>query len=665
MAYTLKKSNGATLLLLNDGLVDTAATSITLVGKNVSNFGDAQNENFLHLLENFAYSFQPTSPLQGQLWFDTSSNVFRPAVFDGNNWRALAVLQYSNTTTDILVNASGNNFVASQPGDMWFNSTSKQLYVITSTATDKILIGPELVQGFGTTKMSSVKMLDTLGGSHPVIQMVLDGEVIGVVSSSSFISATSNNVSGFSTINRGITLTTASTGAIVFSDTVSGNIVTAGTLNGTTANITTLIAGTANATTVNATTVNGTTVASTVGNFAAVTATTMSGTLINAGTLATPKLSAGSTASSASIIGQWTLGLGSIFAPTADLTNDLGTETDRFSTVYSRTLSTGASNRAYSGYLTGFWQLTPGSTVAPQTDLGNSLGAPGHRFNTVYASNFSAQSDLTTIGVTGSPSVAGNITPSVDNNYNLGSMSYTWANVYANNIQSNSLTSNIRSAVSTITNLTVTAGTIASLGSDNATVGTLSVTTATVSTLNSTNASASSLSATVATINTLRDSANTPISKFDTDGTLAADSDERLPTQKAVKTYVDLLGSTLQSEINAISTNGFGNNQTYVNVTGSRNFGTPYTNDTGAVIWVSATVSSPDLDWDESYIWSIAYVNGGEIVRQSAQQGGPGWMNLQFFVPPNGTYYINIYCPDEPVNNLSYGQSIDNWVEYR
>jgi hypothetical protein len=147
MAYQLNKSNGASLVLLNDGLVDTALTSLTLIGKNVSNFGDAQNENFLFLLENFASSFQPRSPTAGQIWFDSNARVFRPAVFDGNNWRPLAVLQYSNTTTDTLVNAGGNSFAASTPGDLWFNSSSKNLYVITSTASDMTLIGPSIPVG--------------------------------------------------------------------------------------------------------------------------------------------------------------------------------------------------------------------------------------------------------------------------------------------------------------------------------------------------------------------------------------------------------------------------------------------------------------------------------------------------------------------------------------
>ena len=74
MAYTLSKTNGGKLTILNDGLIDTAVSSLSLIGKNVANFGDAQNENFVHLLENFAYNVEPRKPMVGQIWFNSTEN---------------------------------------------------------------------------------------------------------------------------------------------------------------------------------------------------------------------------------------------------------------------------------------------------------------------------------------------------------------------------------------------------------------------------------------------------------------------------------------------------------------------------------------------------------------------------------------------------------------
>lgn len=212
MAYILNKSNGQQLTVLNDGLTDTILTSITLIGKNVSNFGDPQNENFLFLLENFANSSfdggAPRSPIVGQLWYDTNPLVNRPLAFDGNSWRPLAVSWYDTSLKNELINRLSNPrypFAANQPGDFWVDSVNKQLYVVTSTASDVTLIGPEGVPGFDTTRMSSVAMKDIAGASHPVIQTIVNGEVVSVQSNVTFVQTSTNAVPGFPTVYRGVT----------------------------------------------------------------------------------------------------------------------------------------------------------------------------------------------------------------------------------------------------------------------------------------------------------------------------------------------------------------------------------------------------------------------------------------------------------------------------
>jgi len=192
MAYTISKTNGGALILLNDGVVDTQATSLTLFGKNVSGFCDAQNENFVHLLENFANSVEPNAPLTGQIWYDTNTNLLRPMFYDGANWRPVAVSIYSNTSTDLLLNAGGIPVGATQAGDYWFNSSAKQLYVLTDSVGTKTLVGPESVPGFNTTKLSSTRMIDSIGRVRAVIQLVLDGEVLGVISTATFTSTATN-----------------------------------------------------------------------------------------------------------------------------------------------------------------------------------------------------------------------------------------------------------------------------------------------------------------------------------------------------------------------------------------------------------------------------------------------------------------------------------------
>ncbi len=71
MPYTLRKTNGTTLAIIQDGTIETS-TDLIFVGKNYAGYGQTVNENFLKLLENFAGPRIPANPLSGQLYFDTT-----------------------------------------------------------------------------------------------------------------------------------------------------------------------------------------------------------------------------------------------------------------------------------------------------------------------------------------------------------------------------------------------------------------------------------------------------------------------------------------------------------------------------------------------------------------------------------------------------------------
>jgi hypothetical protein len=208
MAYSLHKSDGSTLLVLNDGLINNDLTSLTFVGKNVTNYGDKQNENFLYLLENFASTSDPSNTIQGQIWFDSNTNVLRPRVWDGGSWRPLAIMQYATAPTSFTT-GSIHQSVATNPGDFWFDSYKKQLYVSNGIGTDPTLIGPDSVLGFGQTKMLSTSTYDGVGTLHPIVAMIVNGEVISVFSTATFATTSTGLVtaaSGFPLIYRGQTL---------------------------------------------------------------------------------------------------------------------------------------------------------------------------------------------------------------------------------------------------------------------------------------------------------------------------------------------------------------------------------------------------------------------------------------------------------------------------
>lgn len=102
MAYIVSKSDGTAITIL-DGTKDTTSTSLTLFGRLAQNYGDQTNENFLHLLENFAQTVSPANPIAGQLWYDTALNNIK--AYTGAAWVTVG----SNIQGNVAL--TGNLFV--------------------------------------------------------------------------------------------------------------------------------------------------------------------------------------------------------------------------------------------------------------------------------------------------------------------------------------------------------------------------------------------------------------------------------------------------------------------------------------------------------------------------------------------------------------------------
>ena len=77
MAYQLDRFNGTFLVNVDDGSIETNSTDLRFVGKNYAGYGEVQNENFLHLLENFANTTPPPKVINGQIWYDTANKKLK------------------------------------------------------------------------------------------------------------------------------------------------------------------------------------------------------------------------------------------------------------------------------------------------------------------------------------------------------------------------------------------------------------------------------------------------------------------------------------------------------------------------------------------------------------------------------------------------------------
>ena len=130
MPYTINLTNGEILTTVIDGDVDTDTTSLALIGKNATSYGEYQNENFVKLLENFANTSAPTAPLTGQIWYDSGPDN-RIKVFNGTVWRSIG---------SAIVSASQPSTSTSVTGDLWLDTSSNRLYARTSA--EWRLVGP-------------------------------------------------------------------------------------------------------------------------------------------------------------------------------------------------------------------------------------------------------------------------------------------------------------------------------------------------------------------------------------------------------------------------------------------------------------------------------------------------------------------------------------------
>lgn len=193
MAYTINKFNGQPLITLQDASID-ASTSLKFVGRSYVGYGEIQNENFLHLMESFANDAPPPRPLDGQLWFDTSTNTLN--VYNGNNWSPVSAASPTVTPPE---NPS--------LGSLWFNSANKTLNVWNGV--DWTLVGPETVEGFGITRARSTTLVDSNGNLNPVILLTADDIVVAIVSSKAFTISQTPGIPGFVNLSAGITVSSA------------------------------------------------------------------------------------------------------------------------------------------------------------------------------------------------------------------------------------------------------------------------------------------------------------------------------------------------------------------------------------------------------------------------------------------------------------------------
>ena len=194
MAYTVNKSNNSASpnqYTVQDGVVNSQ-TDLSFIGKGYAGYGESIAENFLHLLENFSNTSAPTKPIQGQLWWDSSNSKLK--VFNGTAFQtAGGSAPYQATAPSGL-----------SQGDLWIDSDTAQLYLYNGASS--VLVGPPGATGT-TNGFTYDTILDSADANQNITKWFNDGNLIAIVSEDTF--TPKSGITGFASIKKGITLTTA------------------------------------------------------------------------------------------------------------------------------------------------------------------------------------------------------------------------------------------------------------------------------------------------------------------------------------------------------------------------------------------------------------------------------------------------------------------------
>lgn len=171
MAYDVTKTDGTRLTILADRTVDVT-TPIKLIGKNYAGYGEIMAENLVQMLEHFSSpgsltTYQPQdtkliNPIIGQLWYDSVNEVIN--IYTAGGWSPLG--------------------------------------------------GRDLIGG-RKTGIKIGNIIDTIGGSHPAMQFIVNKIVVAIMSSDAGTytpgGPDANLASAFPEIGQGINLNQSGT----------------------------------------------------------------------------------------------------------------------------------------------------------------------------------------------------------------------------------------------------------------------------------------------------------------------------------------------------------------------------------------------------------------------------------------------------------------------
>lgn len=193
MSYTVKftDENNKTPITVNDSTVNTQ-TSLALPGRNQRGYALTIAENFLHMLENFAFNSEPENPVEGQLWYDTTTNIEDLKVYDGTSWKLVGGIRKGTNEPTVRVT-----------GDLWVDTDNQQLYLFNGASW--VLVGPTFSSGLRTGVVAET-VVDADNVARTILKTYISDEVVFIYSVDTFTPKVA--IQGFSTIKSGVNIST-------------------------------------------------------------------------------------------------------------------------------------------------------------------------------------------------------------------------------------------------------------------------------------------------------------------------------------------------------------------------------------------------------------------------------------------------------------------------
>ena len=191
MPYTINYTDAANAkgtITVEDGTINRE-TSLGFPGRNTTSYGAVVAENFLHLLENFANTVEPTNPTEGQLWWDKNPGEENLKVYNGTNWIPASGITKAGATPALA-----------RTGDLWVDTDNQQLYLFTGGGW--ILVGPSFSEGLATgVKAEQITAQDNL--AYTILRIEVSGSTVGIISGSDTSFVPKTTIAGFAQINPG------------------------------------------------------------------------------------------------------------------------------------------------------------------------------------------------------------------------------------------------------------------------------------------------------------------------------------------------------------------------------------------------------------------------------------------------------------------------------